>query len=44
MKIQRSKQPVIIGVTGHYCDEFRLKAIESGMDEIHSKPFYKKAV
>ena len=38
--IQRSEQPKIIGVTGHVQDHFKQQGIDSGMDEIYSKPLY----
>ena len=44
MNLPRSSQPVIIGVTGHTNQEYRDQGAQSGMDEVHSKPFYLAAI
>ena len=40
MNINRSCQPVIIGVTGHSLKMYQTDGINAGMDEIYSKPLY----
>ena len=40
--IQRSQQPIIIGVTGHVLDKYKKDGIDAGMDKIYSKPLYAK--
>ena len=38
MDIEESRQPEIIGVTGHVEKEYVAKALESGMKKVHKKP------
>ena len=40
MLLHKSKQPIIVGVTGHVEDMFKLEGLTAGMDEVQSKPFY----
>ena len=40
MGLDRKDQPIIIGITGHVLEEFIKKGIDSGMDEVISKPCY----
>ena len=35
-----SPQPIIVGLTGHVQDEFKMQGINAGMDEILEKPLY----
>ena len=36
------KHPIIIGVTGHVEEKFKQEGIQSGMDDVQSKPLYLK--
>jgi CheY-like chemotaxis protein len=38
--ILRSKQPTIIGVTGHVQESFKKEGLNAGMDKVYGKPFY----
>ena len=38
MEIDESRQPLIIGVTGHVEQEYITKALESGMKKVFKKP------
>ena len=40
MKLERKDQPVIIGVTGHAHEDFKLEGIKAGMDKVEIKPCY----
>ena len=37
--IKREYQPQIVAITGHVEEEFILKAMDSGMNSVFSKPF-----
>ena len=37
-------EPIIIGLTGHVQDEFKMQGITAGMDEILEKPLYSNAM
>lgn len=38
--IERSEQPIIIGVTGHVLERYKIQGEEAGMDDVYPKPFY----
>ena len=42
--IDRCNQPVIIGVTGHFAEQFKMIGGEAGMDDVLSKPIYYKTL
>lgn len=44
LKVPEAKQPFIIGVTGHVEENFRAAGLKAGMNEVQSKPIYKKEV
>ena len=39
-RVARDDQPMILGVTGHVHDDFRIQGCEAGMDDVISKPVY----
>lgn len=41
-RVARSEQPRIIGVTGHLGNEFEQLGLESGMDDVKTKPMKQK--
>ena len=41
-KVSRSKQPIIIGLTGHVQQSFQKEGIDAGMNIVRSKPFLSK--
>jgi CheY-like chemotaxis protein len=43
-RLHISKQPFIIGVTGHTEEKYRQRGIAAGMNEIQPKPLYYKAM
>jgi two-component system sensor histidine kinase/response regulator len=42
MKVPKSEQPTIIGVTGHILDDYRIEGENAGMELIVPKPLYLK--
>lgn len=40
MKLPRSKQPKIIGLTGHISEHFTREGLNAGMDDVVAKPIY----
>lgn len=40
LKIPKSQQPIIIGVTGHVLEKYKKDGIDAGMDQVYSKPLY----
>ena len=39
LNIDIQNQPIIVGVTGHVQEEYKIEGIKSGMNEIYGKPF-----
>ena len=42
MKKPKSEQPIIIGVTGHILEDYKIEGLNAGMDLIVPKPLYSK--
>ena len=42
LKIPRSEQPAIIGITGHVLVKYKNDGLNAGMDQVCSKPLYAK--
>jgi len=42
--VRREEQPVILGVTGHAHDKFKVEGQAAGMDDVLSKPIYFKVM
>ena len=39
-KVEREKQPKIIGVTGHVLEKYTSEGMKAGMDMVVAKPMY----
>ena len=40
MKVPKSEQPIIIGVTGHILDDYKIEGLKAGMELVVPKPLY----
>ena len=38
--IPREEHPIILGVTGHVQNQYKVQGIEAGMDDVIAKPIY----